>query len=358
MGLASLVLAVVLAISVVSGYQAQRGQIDRAMSYAGIPLNDDDGISGQQGIFGQQILNQQIRPLMDEMNSKLVGDTLQQVGIALIIWVLGVAAFLGISVFLSRIALKPVEVAWARQKQFIADASHELKTPLTVILANNNIMLAHPERSIDDNSQGIESTQLEAERMNGLVRDLLMLAQTDMASGNGGKRVSGLIGAGGADGAGSVSETQTLDLSELTNRSILQFDAVFFERGINQTDDIDDGIAIRGNEKQLNRLLAILFDNASKYCKPAGQPWIHVSLKRSGDGKHTAVLSVSNSGTPIPADKIPHLFERFYRGDEAHSDAEGYGLGLSLARNIVEAHGGGISVASTAANGTTFTVLL
>jgi signal transduction histidine kinase len=289
--------------------------------------------------------------------SSLVGGTLQLAGISALIWLGAMVAFFFISLLLSRIALRPVIEAWERQRRFVADASHELKTPLTVILANNSLLLAHPDKTIAEQEQWVSSTQAEAQRMDKLVRDLLLLAQTDEEE---------------KDAVAQAASLHPVDFSVLTRRSLLQFEAVFFERGIDLTADLAEGVTLPGNEEQLERLIQILLDNASKYAKApdagktttssegveSGAATVSVELLSAPVAGRHATLRVTNSGPAIDPAVLPHLFERFYRADSAHSDAEGSGLGLSLAQAIVKAHHGAIEVSSTPGAGTTFTLTL
>ena len=251
---------------------------------------------------------------------------------SLLVGVLALLAFLFVSLLLANFAVKPVEAAWNRQKQFIADASHELKTPLTVILANQKILLTHPEQSIEKERQWIENTQSEGERMKALVEDLLFLAKTDDTV--------------------SRETLSDVNLSDVVQGSILSFASLAFESGITLNDNIQPDIVLTGSEPKLRRLCGVLLDNALKYVNAHGS--VDVDLHAEGGN---ANLRVHNTGTPIPEEELPHLFERFYRVDRARS-AGGYGLGLSIAQSIVKAHGGKISVTSTTDTGTTFLVTL
>ena len=254
--------------------------------------------------------------------------TLAGVGVA------ALAAFLVISVFFSRWALRPVEDAWTRQRRFVADASHDLKTPLTVILANTSILMEHPERSVASQSQWVESTQHEAEQMQGLVGDLLLLAQ--------------------ADESASKPSMERLDLADLVEGELLQFESVAFERGVELRSQLEPGVEIRGNVNRLRKLAGTLLDNACKYADDGGQ--VNVELRRS---PRRVELAVRNTGFAIAPDDLPHVFDRFYRGDKARTrDEGGYGLGLAIARAIAEEHGGTLSAASDEASGTTFTLAL
>ncbi len=251
----------------------------------------------------------------------------------------------------SRWALRPVQRAWAQQQQFIADASHELKTPLTVILANNAILRQRGGDTIASQRQWIESTQVEAERMQGLVTDMLDLARPAPEGAQASEGPAGIV-----------------DLSRLVEGEALTFEAVAFERELMWECAIDKGITVRGNATRLQRSVAVLLDNACKYTNAGGT--VTVTLRAHAS---EAVLSVRNSGEPIDEADLPHLFDRFYRADAARThnaaDAEnnggepgantgGYGLGLAIARDIAQAHKGTIAVTSTAKEGTTFTLRL
>ncbi len=243
-------------------------------------------------------------------------------------------AFLLLSFFLSGWAVGPVERAWRQQQQFIADASHELKTPLTVIIANDAILSAMPDEKIGDQKKWIESTDTEAHLMQGLVNDMLYLAQME-----GGRREE----VGG-----------TVDLSDLVESVSLQFDSVAFERGVMLEDEVEPGLQIEGDAVRLKRMVGTLVDNACKYTE-VGET-ADVKLRREGSA---CVLAVHNTGKPIDPEDLPHLFDRFYRADKARTSGKGgYGLGLAIAKSIVEDHGGTIAVASTPVAGTTFTVTL
>ena len=245
----------------------------------------------------------------------------------------------GLALLLSRWALRPVEQAWDQQQQFIADASHEMKTPLTVILANVAIALKKPEATVAEQSQWIEGIQNEAQNMEQLVLDMLVLAQPENAA----KRELVL---------------EPVNLSDIAERATLQFEAVAFERGVMMEDDIEPHLSVKAEAAQLQRLAGTLIDNACKY-SPRNST-ITVTLK-SADGK--AFLAVHNEGDPIPAEDLPHIFDRFYRADKARdrSSEEGthsFGLGLAIARKIAEQSGGTLSATSTEADGTTFTAVL
>jgi signal transduction histidine kinase len=267
--------------------------------------------------------------------------TLTGVGLATLV------VFLVISIFFSRWALRPVADAWAQQRRFVADASHDLKTPLTVILANTSIALEHPERTVASQAQWLESTQHEAEAMQGLVGDLLTLAKMD-------EEAATTAAVSAVGGAVPTRDAEKVDLSDLVEGELLQFESIAFERGVEISSDIAPGISVFGSEKRLRRLAMTLIDNACKYVDQSGR--IDVTLALSGK---RAKLAVRNTGAPISADDLPHVFDRFYRADKARtSGTGGHGLGLAIAYAISEEHGGTLEVESTAAEGTTFTAIL
>lgn len=239
--------------------------------------------------------------------------------------------FFALSLLLSRWALRPVEKAWQQQRQFVSNASHELKTPLTVILASMSILKRHPEETVQAQMTWIGNAEEEALRMKGLVDGLLFLAK--------------------GDDTAQKPESLPLDLSDLCSTMALTFEPVVFEKGLSLSAEIDEGITLEGNEAQLKQLVSILLDNAVKYSKPAGG--ILFSLRRE---QGRAALSVYNEGKAPAPEELDRLFDRFYRADPARS-TPGYGLGLSIARMIAENHRGKIS-AQAAEGGIRFTVLL
>jgi two-component system, OmpR family, sensor histidine kinase CiaH len=246
----------------------------------------------------------------------------------------GLAAFFAISMFLSEWALRPARKAWEQQRRFVADASHELKTPLTVILANMGILMSNRNDSIVNQEKWVLNTQAEANRMKKLVDDLLFLAKSD------GSEIPLIKG--------------RVDISDAVWSSILPFESVAYEQGVELRTDIEPDMQLVGDEGQLKQLIMILLDNGCKYAGNKGI--VDVSLKRY---QNTGVMKITNTGIPIPREHLDHVFDRFYRVEASRVRAVGgYGLGLSIAKTIVESHGGKISVESSEAEGTTFTVSL
>ena len=224
------------------------------------------------------------------------------------IGILSIAAFFGVSVVLARWAVRPVEQAWAEQRQFVADASHELKTPLTVILTNAELMQSDPD------PQYARSVLTMSRRMRTLVESLLELARVD----------------GGAVRA-SFEDT---DLSALIEDELLPFEPVYFERGLTLDSRIEGGIRVTGSPRHLRQVVSILLDNAMKYA-PEGST-VELRLTRQGG---SALLTAANPAPPMSREECQNIFRRFYRSDPARSGG-GYGLGLPIARGIVTDHGG------------------
>ena len=162
------------------------------------------------------------------------------------------------------------------------------------------------------------------------------------------------------DGAEFAFRHDDIDLSELVESSALEFDAVAFEKGCVIDLTSTDGIHVRGDAEWLGRVVRIFLDNACKYAAP--NTTIAVTLAPQHHHRASVVqLSVTNRGTPIPPEDLPHIFDRFYRADASRTKGDGpggFGLGLSIAKGIVEAHGGTAGATSTREQGTTFTVRL
>ncbi len=245
-----------------------------------------------------------------------------------LVGLLTLLVFFGASVLLARWAVRPVENAWNQQKQFVGDASHELKTPLTVILSNAEMILSHPEERPERWAKNILA---EAQRMKGLTQELLTLARSEDSA--------------------YAPVMEQVDLSYLVTDSVLSFEPAAFEGGYELSHRIEPGLFLQGNAAGLSQLCGVLLENALKYASPGGR--IRVELQAAGK---LARLSVFNEGKPISPEALPHIFERFYRGDPSRH-GEGHGLGLAIARQLAELHKGKIW-AESGEGGNTFFVAL
>lgn len=221
--------------------------------------------------------------------------------------------FFFLSVFLARKIVAPLEESYQKQKQFISDAGHELKTPVSVVSANAELL----SRELGDN-QWLQNIQYENERMGLLVGQLLDLARTENVT----------------------PQMECIDFSRLVAGETLPFESVAFEKGLVLNSNITGGITVEGNSTQLKQLASILLDNAIRHSKPDGE----VRLTLTKDHGITE-LSVINKGDEIPAEHRERIFERFYRIDTARNgEDKHYGLGLAIAKAIVDAHHGHIEV--------------
>ena len=235
-----------------------------------------------------------------------------------------------ITFLLSKFVTKPAAAAMLREKQFISDASHELKTPLGAISINAQALSSRLPESYDDLKKYTENIQRESDRMNRLVERLLMLSRIEEGKGGCKKRIS---------------------LSDCVEEMILTFESVAFEKGLAYESDVDEDLFIKGDEDEIKQLGAILIDNAIKHSNDHGS--IEISLKKRA-GK--ALLAVTNTGKGIYPQELEHVFERFYKTDEARSSGS-FGLGLAIAKAITDEHGASISVESELDGSTKFEVI-
>ncbi|WP_461204922.1 sensor histidine kinase [Clostridium sp. DL1XJH146] len=240
-----------------------------------------------------------------------------------------------ISNFLTNRSIKPIKEAFEKQKQFISDASHELKTPLAVIRTNVDVLISNQPSKDTLDSKWLSYIKSEVDRMGNLTKDLLYLTQ--MESGEERELLK-----------------YSFNLSEKIEQQLLGMEALAFEKNIEMDYEIAQNINIVGNTEQLIQVVMILLDNAFKYTPEKGK--INLSLVRTN---HHVVFSVTNTGGGIDPKEVNRIFERFYRVDKARSRVNGsHGLGLSIAKAIVEQHNGKIYCESILNEKTTFTVKL
>ncbi|MBE6894636.1 MAG: HAMP domain-containing histidine kinase [Ruminococcaceae bacterium] len=240
-------------------------------------------------------------------------------------------AFFVLTMYLSKWAISPVEEAWAQQRQFVADASHELKTPLAVILTNAEL-LKSDDYTQQEKNQFTESLLVMSRHMRSLVEGLLELVRFD---------------------SGNIKTTiDNIDASAVIEDAILPFEPMFFEQGLVLNSDIQQGIKIKASSRHITQLTNILLDNALKYSYKD----THVNIRLKKQGSH-CIISVSGQGDSINNEDLKNIFKRFYRTDKARSRDGSFGLGLAIAQSIVREHSGQIWADST--NGTnTFYVML
>lgn len=248
-----------------------------------------------------------------EISSEI--DMMQEMGRnTILIWFVSLAGFLILAILLANWATRPVERAWEQQRQFVADASHELKTPLTVILTNAELLR---ETTGGEQEQYADSIVTMSGQMRGLVENMLQLAR--------------------ADSGQTADEREKLDWSALLEQTLLPFEPLYFEAGLTLESSIQPGVSLTGNAVQLGRVAEILLDNALKYASPGGR--VCVTLESRGcQGR----LRVASTGQTLTPNQCRDIFKRFYRLDPARRRNGSYGLGLAIAERVVSDHRGKI----------------
>jgi signal transduction histidine kinase len=230
--------------------------------------------------------------------------------------------------FLAGKSLRPLHEAFDRQHAFVAHASHELRTPLAVIRANAEYLQV-------DNPDSVEIADIvsETDRLSSLVDALLALARGEAAD---------------------RPQRDLFDLASVVDGAVESMQSLAAERGVVLSRESESGLLVEGDRDQLRQLVLILLDNALRYTPAGGS--VAGSVSRAGDW---ATIRVADTGIGIDQDVVDRIFDRFYRADEARNrDSGGAGLGLAIAKQLVEEHGGRIAVESTPGKGTTFTVRL
>ncbi|WP_162137282.1 sensor histidine kinase [Paenibacillus senegalensis] len=228
-------------------------------------------------------------------------------------------------------AVRPIRDAWVKQKQFVSDASHELKTPLSILNANMGVLLENRQETIESQLKWLDYMQRGIDRMTYLIHDLLRLARLEDRH--------------------HQPHLRSLDLSLIASDVLAPFEAAAAQKQIAFSHSIAAGILLKGDEEEIRQLLLILLDNAVKYANEGGQ--INFTLTQI---KSQIQIEIANTGPGISAEDLPHVFDRFYRADASRKHEDGsFGLGLAIAKSIIEQAGGRITVRSQAGAWTTFT---
>lgn len=272
-----------------------------------------------------QILFLDITDMLKNLNDLLFTFLFVGIGMLIVIFL--------ISIFYANRSIRPISESWAKQKQFIADASHELKTPLTTIMTNCDVLEANENETIKSQREWLGYIKVGADRMNKLVNSLLTLA-----------RVEGL---------NLQTSKQSFDMAALVCDVMQSMEAATIAKKLNIDRKIEFVGDIYGYEDSVRQVFTILYENAVKYVNEGGN--INVSVRRTKKG---VSCTVKNTGKGIPAKDLPYVFDRFYRLDTARSNEENsYGLGLAIAKSIVGQIGGKITVKSVENEWTEFTFM-
>lgn len=248
-------------------------------------------------------------------NAKAISHIKVMIIFSIIMSVFAIAVIFVIAKKLSIIIVKPVEETFEKQKQFISDASHELKTPLAVIEANTDVL----QDKVGE-SKWINYIQTEIESMNKLINELLLLAKIENVD--------------------NVKEYVHLDVSKEVEIILSMFESIAYEKGVNIESNIEENITLNGNKQDLEHIVSTLTDNAIKHTESGNK--VIVDLKKD---KNEIILEIKNMGEPIPEEERKKIFERFYRIDKSRNRVEKrYGLGLSIAKATIEKYNGKITV--------------
>lgn len=224
--------------------------------------------------------------------------------------------------YLANRALIPIQQSWEKQQLFVSDASHELRTPLSVIQAHTELLLRHPEQTIEQESRYISTILKETKRMNKLVNGLLTLARVDSNQ--------------------TELDLKPIQIDRIMKDVIDQMNYLAEIKEIVIQTELDKGVLVHADDERIHQLLIILLDNALKYTHEQG--FVKVSLKKY---TQTVIIEIADNGIGISQQDLPFIFDRFYRGDKARTRADGgTGLGLSIAKWIVEGHNGKIHAES------------
>lgn len=267
--------------------------------------------------------------VLDRTISKL---SLQRIATMLVVLYLISLIFLTLLGYMySSVTTAPIKNAFKKQSDLIANASHELKTPLTIISTNLSVMESEPNSTVAENSKWLESINGQISRMDSLIKNMLELSRLEHSDFN----------------------KELFDFGEVVEGACLEFEVMCFEKNVKLLSNVQKGLTIYGDKNALERLVIILLDNALKYCGENGK----VGCKLTQNGKK-AHLEVLNTGEAISKEDAKHVFDRFYRSDGARANPDGnsFGLGLSIAQATVQGNGGNISCKGIEGKGTVFTV--
>jgi len=262
-------------------------------------------------------------------------NTIKTLAITLLtVYIVSLVIIAGLSYILAYNATKPVKDAFEKERDLVANASHELKTPLTIARTNLELIASDPNTTVAENIKWLESARYQIDRMNNLILQMLELSKMERD--------------------GYTVEKSDINISELIEGILLSFEAGCYENNIRFVEDIQPNIEYKCNKVETEKLITILVDNALKYTPRGGEIAV-VMAKTLKD----ISIKVTNTGEGIPPEKVAKIFERFYKLDEAHKESgNSFGLGLSIAKLIATSMGGDIKCYSVVGEYTTFEIIL
>lgn len=240
-----------------------------------------------------------------------------------------------IAYIFSASAVEPLKIAFKKQQELVANASHELKTPLTIAQTNIDLVMSEPQQTVLQNHKWLDSASYQLSRMNSLVLQMLELSALEMDNKK-------------------IRHYDQVDLTQLVQGTLLSFEASLYEKNILLTSAIDQNVNYECDMIEMEKLITILIDNAKKYTPADGE----INCKLNQSSKYIK-LKVTNSGSGIKQEDLDNVFERFYKSDSSHTEnGNSFGLGLSIAKSIAQSLNGDIVCKSDGQSWTAFEVTL
>lgn len=329
--LASLYLGIIMFISIffsLNVYQQAVQELERG-------IRPDVIFQGQIGTSGPKFqIQPQARQAWRQDASTRLHDAKDNVRNRLIFTNLVILVGAGIlSYYLASRTLRPIEEAHEAQSRFTADASHELRTPIAAMQTEIEVALMNPKLTLGQSKKLLQSNLEELAKLTALTTGLLKLAQNEYGS----------------------QEMSQVDLKEVIQRAVERVQPAAKVKDVTFVTRITEQIVVQADREGIVDMFVTILDNAIKY----GPEKSEVTILAAADRKN-AVIQIEDKGIGMKANEAEHIFERFYRADSARSKQQGngYGIGLSIAKQIVDAHDGTITVQSKSGKGSTFTVTL
>lgn len=285
--------------------------------------------------YKEMLINNELVELYAVFDYTDTYNSLRTLSISLVtIYVITLIVLATISYFFSHSAVKPIRDAFYKQQELVANASHELKTPLTVISANLDLVTHDKKGSIADNIKWLESAKYQLSRMNSLILQMLELSSIEAPT--------------------HTIVKETINVSELCEGILLSFEATCFEKKVELDINIQENVYFDADKTEVEKLITILVDNAVKYTPECG----NIDFLLTLNNKNLNV-KIKNSGEGMTEEQISNIFERFYKTDHSHKESgNSFGLGLSIAKSLTSTMNGDIICTSEVGQWTCFEIIL